>query len=178
MLKILSSLCLVVAISYGQPIQDKSIDMRTLSGAGARGLGTAAGRVQKGVIGTNKGRRSTQEENKDEIIIISDGPETPNSSGSSANPLADLNANQLAALYLYTFGPWVAAGAIPGALLGGGLGGELGSLAGNGWNDPLLSALTELAGKGTGLLAGAGAGAAVGLAGFGSAHANVVAGRR
>merc|ERR1719481_1365082 len=146
MFKTLTSLCLVVAFSYGQPIQDKSIDMRTL-------LGTAAGRVQKDVIG-NKGRRSTQEENKDEIIIISDGPETPNSSGSSANPLADLNANQLAALYLYTLGPWVAAGAIPGALLGGGLGGELGSLA------------------------GAGAGAAVGLAGFGSAHPNIVAGRR
>ena len=51
---------------------------------------------------------------KDEIIIISDGPETPNSSGSNTNPLADLNANQLAALYLYTFGPWVAPGAIPG----------------------------------------------------------------
>merc|ERR1719244_1576520 len=160
MFKILTSLCLVFAISYGQPIQ-----------------GTAAGRAPKGVI-DNEGRRSTLEENKDEIIIISDSQEAPNSSGSNTNPLADLNEFQLAALYLYGLGPWVAAGAIPGALLGGGLGGELGSLAGNGWNDPLLSALTELAGKGTGLLAGAGAGAAVGLAGFGSAHANVVAGKR
>merc|ERR1711915_667506 len=133
----------------------------------------AAGRAPKGVIG-NRGRISTKEENKDEIIIISDSQETPNSSGSNTNPLADLNEFQLAALYLYGLGPWVAAG----ALLGGGLGGELGSLAGNGWNDPLLSALTELAGKGTGLLAGAGAGAAVGLAGFGSSHPNNVVGRR